>query len=173
MLNNAPGRTRTWFARAPTTAVSPDISAPRPALFMLTRETKTRSAPFASTSEERNDRRHLLQQTQSVDPAPVILARGPGKLHDPTELIAYSVGGKPGSGRPPSGPRPEEFRRDRADCHERQTRLRWRNQASAAPPPRQTASRILDKQGAARTGHGKRHPSWKKFRRNMRRAGLI
>ena len=41
---------------------------------------------------ERNDRRHLLQQAQPVDPVPVVLALGPGKLHDPAELIAYSVG---------------------------------------------------------------------------------
>src|SRR5436189_84121 len=41
---------------------------------------------------QRNNRRHLLQQAQPVDPAPVILAGRPGKLHDPTELIAYSVG---------------------------------------------------------------------------------
>src|SRR6185312_16901978 len=41
---------------------------------------------------ERDDRRHLLQQTQPVDPAPIVIARGPGKLYDPAELIAYSVG---------------------------------------------------------------------------------
>ena len=41
---------------------------------------------------ELNDRRYLLQQPQPVDPAPFVLALGPGKLHDPTELIAYPVG---------------------------------------------------------------------------------
>ena len=59
---------------------------------MFTRDSKTRSVPVGSTSGERNNRRHLLQQAQPVDPAPVVLARRPGKLHDPAELIAYSVG---------------------------------------------------------------------------------
>jgi hypothetical protein len=40
---------------------------------------------------DRNDRRHLLQQTQRIDPASVIFALGPWKLHDPAELIAYSI----------------------------------------------------------------------------------
>ena len=40
---------------------------------------------------ERNDRRHLLQQAQAVDPVPVVRALGPGKLHHPAELIAYSI----------------------------------------------------------------------------------
>jgi hypothetical protein len=38
-----------------------------------------------------NDRRHLLQQTQRIDPVAVILALDPGKLDRQAELIAYSI----------------------------------------------------------------------------------
>jgi len=38
-----------------------------------------------------NDRRHLLQQTQRIDPVPVILALDPWKLDRQAELIAYSI----------------------------------------------------------------------------------
>src|SRR2546427_60015 len=51
--------------------------------------------PFGTArvdQRERNDRRYLLQQPQPIDPAPFVLALGPGKLHDPTELIANSIG---------------------------------------------------------------------------------
>ena len=68
------------------------MSAPRPVLFMLTRDTKTRSVPVGSTSESETIAGTCCSRRNAVDPVPVVLALGPGKLHHPAELIAYSVG---------------------------------------------------------------------------------
>ena len=41
---------------------------------------------------DRDDRGHLLQQAQRVDPAPGIVIAGPRKLHRPAKLVADPVG---------------------------------------------------------------------------------
>ena len=111
---------------------------------------------------ERNDRRHLLQQTQPVDPAPVVLARRPGKLHDPTELIAYSVGESlypVGCG---AGLDLKEFIEIEAIVAKREPGFGCGTKHERRHHCDKQRDEVLHEQGAARTCH-RRKIRWKEF----------
>ena len=123
---------------------------------MLTRETKTRSVPVGSTSES-----ETIAGTCCNKRNPSILRRssspcGPGKLHDPTELIANSVGeGLDPVGRG-AGLDLKKFIEIEPIVAKGEPGFGCRAKHERHHHCDKQRDEILQEQGTARTGHGRR-----------------
>ena len=124
---------------------------------MLTRDTKTRSVPVGSTSES-----ETIAGTCCSKRNPVVLARRPGKLHDPAELIAYPVG----ESLYPVGRRAsldlKEFIEIEAIVAKREPGFGCGTKHERRHHCDKQRDEVLHEQGAARTGH-QRKIRWKEF----------
>ena len=103
---------------------------------------------------QRNDRRHLLQQAQAIDLVPVVLALLPGKLNHPAELVADSVGESLDPVRGRAGLDLKPFIEIDAAVAKGEPGFDRRAKQQRRHHCDEQGDEILQKQRAARTGHG-------------------